>query len=84
MKIIDAHIHYTDNEYFEAIAKAAGCENSLSYLEREFERLGIVMGVGMGNVPVSDEPGAPYDATEKARVRELMRRFGEANPPAQA
>ncbi len=31
-----------------------------------------------------DEPGAPYDATEKARVRELMRRFGEANPPAQA
>ncbi|MBQ1335150.1 MAG: amidohydrolase family protein [Clostridia bacterium] len=59
MKIIDAHIHYTDNEYFEAIAKAAGGENSLSYLEREFKRLGIVMGVGMGNVPVSDEPGAP-------------------------
>ena len=59
MKIIDAHIHYTGNEYFERIAKAAGGENTFSFLEKEFKRLGIVMGIGMGNVALSESPCSP-------------------------
>ena len=58
-KIIDAHIHYTHNEYFEIIAKNAGGANTFEYLEKEFKRLGIVMGIGMGNVAMDEEPASP-------------------------
>lgn len=50
MKIIDAHLHFVEKEaYFSEIAKAAGHENRWEHLNGEYERLGIVGGVVMGN-----------------------------------
>lgn len=50
MKIIDAHLHFVPEEpHFSLLAEAAGHENSWEHLNREYERLGIVGGVVMGN-----------------------------------
>ena len=50
MKIIDAHLHFCPEEpgYFSEIAVAAGHENTEAHLRQEYERLGIVGGVGDG------------------------------------
>lgn len=49
MKIIDAHIHYHTDPYFQEIAAAAGHENSQSHLETIYAKKGIVHAVVMGN-----------------------------------
>ncbi len=59
MKIIDAHLHFTQNEYFDRIAKVSGGENSFAYVKSEFERLGIVMGIAMGNAAPERAPLSP-------------------------
>jgi predicted TIM-barrel fold metal-dependent hydrolase len=56
MKIIDAHIHYTQNEYFEYTALNSGGKNSFAYLKDEFKKNNIVLGIGMGNVVNEDAP----------------------------
>ena len=49
MKIIDAHLHFCKEDYFDEIALAAGHENTAEHLEDAYQRLGIVHGVVMGN-----------------------------------
>ena len=49
MKIIDAHLHFCKEDYFDEIALAAGHENTAQHLAQEYRRLGIVHGVIMGN-----------------------------------
>ncbi len=49
-KIIDAHLHLVEGDlYFDQIALAAGHENRLAHLEKEYQRLGITGGIVMGN-----------------------------------
>lgn len=49
MKIIDAHLHFCKEDYFDEIALAAGHENTAERLEDAYQRLGVVHGVVMGN-----------------------------------
>ena len=49
MKIIDAHIHFKSSPGFDALALAAGHENSEAHLRRIFPELGIEYAVVMGN-----------------------------------
>lgn len=49
MKIIDAHIHFCKEPYFDEIAEAAGHKNTDAHLRREYARHNIVHGVVMGN-----------------------------------
>lgn len=62
MKIIDAHLHFCPEEpgYFSEIAVAAGHENTEAHLRQEYERLGIVGGVVMGNGGVTLEEHNKY------------------------
>lgn len=48
MKIIDAHIHFCNNENFQRVGDACGQINSLEFLEREFKAHNIVKAVAMG------------------------------------
>ena len=54
MKIIDAHLHFAKEPYFDTIARAAQHENTESHLRAQYEKLGIVLGIVMGNRPVTD------------------------------
>ena len=49
VKIIDAHLHFCEGEYFEDIARRAGHENSGRHLREQYELRGLVHGVVMGN-----------------------------------
>lgn len=49
MRIIDAHLHLCEDQYFYDIAERAGHENSAAHLKQEYEKLGIEGGVVMGN-----------------------------------
>lgn len=49
MKMIEAHLHFCKEDYFDEIALAAGHENTAEHLEAEYWRLGIVHGIVMGN-----------------------------------
>ena len=50
MKIIDAHLHFCRGDsYFDRIAGEAGHENTESHIRMQYEKLGIVCGVVMGN-----------------------------------
>lgn len=50
MKIIDAHLHFCPGrEYFDGIAVAAGHENTEEHLLEQYQKLGIVHGIVMGN-----------------------------------
>ena len=50
MKIIDAHLHFCPGkEYFDSIAVAAGHENTEEHLREQYQKLGIVHGIVMGN-----------------------------------
>lgn len=50
MKIIDAHMHFwPGNQYFDAIARQAGHENTEKHLLEAYERYGYAGGVVMGN-----------------------------------
>ena len=52
MKIIDAHLHFCTDAYFDEIARRAQHENSAEHLLEEYRLRGIVHGVVMGNLPV--------------------------------
>ena len=49
LKIIDAHLHFAKESYFDEIAVAAGHENSATHLAECYKTLGIVHGIVMGN-----------------------------------
>ena len=49
MEIIDAHLHFCADPYFDEIARQAGHENTAGHLAAEYRRLGIVKGIVMGN-----------------------------------
>ena len=49
LKIIDSHLHFARESYFDTIARAAGHENSAEHLEKVYHELGIIRGVVMGN-----------------------------------
>ncbi|GIP31103.1 amidohydrolase family protein [Paenibacillus sp. J2TS4] len=56
MKIIDAHIHLSNIESFRHTARElAFVDYSAAGLQQEFERSGVVMGIGMG--VTEQEPG---------------------------
>lgn len=54
MKIIDAHLHFATDAYFDEIAKAAGHENSEEHLLEQYRMRGMVHGIVMGNLPVEE------------------------------
>ena len=49
LKIIDAHLHFGKESYFDDIAQRAGHLNTPEHLCAEYERLGILHGIIMGN-----------------------------------
>ena len=49
LKIIDSHLHFANESYFDAIAVAAGHKNNATHLEDCYKTLGIVHGIVMGN-----------------------------------
>lgn len=49
MKIIDAHLHFANEIYFDESARAAGHENSAEHLRKCYAQLGIERGVVMSN-----------------------------------
>ena len=49
MRIIDAHIHFCQEPYFDQIAEAAGHKNTSEHLEKQYGEHNIVHGVVMGN-----------------------------------
>ena len=60
MKIIDAHLHFGSDAYFDEIAKAAEHENSADHLLEQYRMRGMVHGIVMGNLPVEElEPVYP-------------------------
>lgn len=60
MKIIDAHLHFGNDAYFDTIAKAAQHENSEEHLREQYRMRGMVHGIIMGNLPVEDlQPNYP-------------------------
>lgn len=61
MRIIDAHLHFGQEPYFDEIARAAHHENTEAHLRQTYERLGIVSGIVMGNRPIA-ETQATYPA----------------------
>jgi Predicted metal-dependent hydrolase of the TIM-barrel fold len=56
MKIIDAHMHFSENEGFHKVARAARHENTSEHLVQAFRENGIVMGIAMGTHPVDPDP----------------------------
>lgn len=56
MKIIDAHLHFVPgDEYFGQIAAAAGHQNTAAHIRAEYEKLGVVCGIVMGNRKLEPE-----------------------------
>lgn len=49
MKIIDAHIHFRNEPYFGVIAEAAGHENTITHLRKQYTEHNIMHGIVMGN-----------------------------------
>lgn len=55
MKIIDAHLHFANDFYFDKIAEAAGHENSAGHLSEQYRIHDLVHGIVMGNGGVEPE-----------------------------
>ena len=49
MKIIDAHIHFCQDPYFDQIAELAGHKNTGTHLKEQYAVHNVVRGVIMGN-----------------------------------
>ena len=49
MKIIDAHLHFSQEPYFDQIAEVAGHENTSTHLKDQYTEHNIIHGVVMGN-----------------------------------
>lgn len=49
MKIIDAHLHFCEDFYFDKIAAAAGHENSAEHLAEQYRQHDFIHGVVMSN-----------------------------------
>ena len=54
MKIIDAHLHFASERYFDEIARAAGHINNEKHLRTEYEKRNFVHGIVMGNRPLEE------------------------------
>ena len=54
MRIIDAHLHFGKEPYFDDIARRAQHENTEAHLRSQYEKFGIVGGIVMGNRPVAE------------------------------
>jgi len=52
MRIIDAHLHFAPESYFDKLAAEAGHENSSAHLAAAYEKYNIAAGVVMGNFPL--------------------------------
>lgn len=59
MKIIDAHLHLGKDAYFDEIAKLAHHKNTESHLREQYQQMGFVHGIIMGNLPV-EVTDVPY------------------------
>ena len=55
MKIIDAHLHFCDWPGFDALARAAGHENTAAHLAKAYEACGIEYGIVMSNRTLEPE-----------------------------
>lgn len=62
LKIVDAHLHFANESYFDEIAVAAGHENSAAHLAECYKSLGIIHGIVMGNrsLRVEDHNYPPF------------------------
>lgn len=62
MKIIDAHLHFCQEEYFDQIAEAAGHKNTDEHLKEQYALHTIAHGVVMGNrsIELSDHNYPDY------------------------
>ena len=62
LEIIDAHLHFARESYFDAIAIAAGHQNNATHLEECYKVLGMVHGIVMGNrsLRVEDHNYPPF------------------------
>lgn len=49
MKIIDAHVHFCQDPYFDQIAELADHKNTCAHLQEQYAAYNIVHGVVMGN-----------------------------------
>ncbi|OAB34886.1 amidohydrolase [Paenibacillus macquariensis subsp. defensor] len=77
MKIIDAHIHYSNIESFHDTARTlAHIDYSAAGLQEEFKRAGVIAGVGMGVTETI--PGAFPDY---AAANPMMLDLSEKLPP---
>ena len=61
LKIIDAHLHFAKESYFDEIAIAAGHENNDIHLKDCYKKFGIVHGIVMGNRSLNAEDHAYPD-----------------------
>ena len=59
MEIIDAHLHFCRDAYFDTIARAAQHENSAEHLSEQYQVRGIAHGIVMGNLPL-EQLRPPY------------------------
>ena len=57
MKIIDAHLHFSRCDHFDAIARAAGHRNSGAHMHRVFQQENIVLAIAMGEMGGEREEG---------------------------
>jgi predicted TIM-barrel fold metal-dependent hydrolase len=48
-KVIDAHLHFCRDAYFDAVAQHAGHENTKEHLHSQYQQNGICHGIVMGN-----------------------------------
>ena len=55
LKIIDAHLHFATESYFDEIAIRAGHKNTAAHLESCYKKLNIVHGIVMGNRSLNPE-----------------------------
>ena len=60
MKIIDAHMHFSDNPGFARVALAARHENTAAHLLQTFRENNIVFGIAMGTHNPGKKPGVCY------------------------
>ncbi len=60
MKIIDAHMHFSDHQGFARIAREAKHENTAAHLVQTFRENNIVFGIAMGTHNPKHKPDVCY------------------------
>lgn len=74
MKIIDAHMHFSDNPGFCQVALAAKHENTSGHLLQAFKGNNIVLGIAMGTRSRKEDPEICYPG-----IIDLAGEFDEKN-----